>query len=130
MQSENILGGYWIHIGPVPISGTVITTWCTMLAIFLFAFLSTRRLRLKPSTYQAMIEGVVEIMESAIAATDRFAMDIYPGREPGRVDSRCALADPRPLHHGGPRDHRILCIALVWHSKPGAQEIFQPLSQT
>ena len=68
MQSENILGGYWIHIGPVPISGTVITTWCTMLAIFLFAFLSTRRLRLKPSTYQAMIEGVVEIMESAIAA--------------------------------------------------------------
>ena len=64
MQSQGVFNEYWTHIGPVPVSGTVITTWVLMLVIFLCAFISTRRLKLQPSTFQAMVEGIVQAIES------------------------------------------------------------------
>ena len=48
------------HIGPLDITSTVVTTWAIMLAMFLFSWLATRRLRLDPGLLQTAIETQAE----------------------------------------------------------------------
>jgi F-type H+-transporting ATPase subunit a len=55
-------------LAALPVSGTVLTTWAIMLALFAVAWLSTRRLRLEPGPWQVMLEAVVATIEDAIAA--------------------------------------------------------------
>jgi len=55
-------------MGPVVITGTVVTTWVIMGAIWLLAWLVTRRLRIEPGPLQTAAEGIVATIESAIAA--------------------------------------------------------------
>jgi len=47
---------------------TVLTTWGIMLTLLAVCWLSTRRLRLEPAPWQAMLEGIVSTIEEAIAA--------------------------------------------------------------
>lgn len=56
------------HVGPYVVTETVITTWGIMLALLLVSWLSTRRLRVEPSHWQTMLEGVVAAMEDAVRA--------------------------------------------------------------
>lgn len=56
------------QLGPLAVSETVITTWGIMLALFLVAWLSTRRLKLEPGLRQAALEGVVTAIEDAVEA--------------------------------------------------------------
>jgi F-type H+-transporting ATPase subunit a len=43
------------HIGPVPITGPVITTWVLMAVLAIACGLATRRLRIMPNGLQAML---------------------------------------------------------------------------
>ncbi|MEZ5540462.1 MAG: F0F1 ATP synthase subunit A [Pseudomonadota bacterium] len=57
-----------LTLGPVAITGTVITTWLIMLLITLLAWLFTRRLRLEPGPLQTAVEGIVTATADAVTA--------------------------------------------------------------
>ena len=54
------------HIGPVAISGTVVTTWALMAALAIACRFSTHRLRVMPNGLQAMIETLAAAIEDQI----------------------------------------------------------------
>jgi F-type H+-transporting ATPase subunit a len=56
------------HVGPLPISETVVTTWALLLALFLVSWLSTRRLKLDPGRWQVTLEGILATIQDAIEA--------------------------------------------------------------
>jgi F-type H+-transporting ATPase subunit a len=60
-----------LHLGPVPVTGGVITTWAIMLVLVLGSFLLTRRLSLRPSRTQAALELIVTTVDSQISDTMR-----------------------------------------------------------
>ena len=66
-MNAGLFGGAVFHIGPVAITGTVVTTWGIMLVLSATAWLLTRRLRLDPGPGQAAVEGIVSAIEEAIA---------------------------------------------------------------
>ncbi len=55
-----------VRIGPVRITSTVLVTWGIMLAIGLTAWVATRRLRIVPTRWQSIVEGIVVAIEDAI----------------------------------------------------------------
>tara|TARA_R110000772_G_scaffold231592_1_gene342426 strand:+ start:36591 stop:37304 length:714 start_codon:yes stop_codon:yes gene_type:complete len=57
------------HIGPVPITQAVVTTWVIMGVLLLGAFLLTRRLDLIPSKRQAALELMVGTLDTQIRET-------------------------------------------------------------
>jgi F-type H+-transporting ATPase subunit a len=57
-----------VKLGPVVITSTVVTTWAIMGAIWLLAWLVTRRLSTEPGPLQTAAEGIVATIENAIAA--------------------------------------------------------------
>ncbi len=54
------------HIGPVPVTQPVVTTWVIMLVMVVGAVLLTRRLTLVPSATQATIEALVAAVDSQV----------------------------------------------------------------
>lgn len=68
MEQGNLLTEYWLRIGPINISETVLTTCGIMFVLVVSAFFMTRRLSIQPSPLQAAIEGVVSSIEAAINA--------------------------------------------------------------
>ena len=56
------------RLGPFPITATVATTWGIMLALAVFARLTTRRLSLDPGPLQTVLEGIVSAMDDSIRA--------------------------------------------------------------
>ena len=52
--------------GPVQITDTVITTWIVIVVISALSFLATRRLTLKPSVFQEVLEAVFEAVERTV----------------------------------------------------------------
>lgn len=63
------------HLGPVPISEGVVTTWAIMAILILGSVLLGRRLSLVPSATQACLELIVEAVDSQIRET----MRVEPG---------------------------------------------------
>lgn len=57
------------HIGPVPITEPVLVTWAIMALLVGGAWLTTRRLSLRPSRLQAFLELIVETVDSQIRDT-------------------------------------------------------------
>ena len=57
------------HLGPIPISSAVAVTWGIMLVLGLGSWLSTRRLSLQPSRWQAALELLVETIDGQIRDT-------------------------------------------------------------
>jgi F-type H+-transporting ATPase subunit a len=53
-------------VGPLHISDTVITTWVVMAVISAISFLATRRLSIKPSALQEIIEAAFEAIEKTV----------------------------------------------------------------
>lgn len=47
--------------GVLPITNTIFTAWCVMLVLVLFAYFSTRNMRLVPSGFQNLWEMIVEL---------------------------------------------------------------------
>lgn len=56
-------------LGPLTVSWPVVTTWGVMAVLGLGSWLATRRLNLRPSRAQAMLELVVSTLDSEISAT-------------------------------------------------------------
>lgn len=54
------------QLGPLAISGTVVTTWVVMFLLGVVAWLFTRRLRREPGSSQTAVEGVVATIEAAV----------------------------------------------------------------
>lgn len=63
-------------VGPVPITETVVVTWCLIAALALGAYVTGRALRLAPSRTQAALETVVAAFEAQIRDT----MHVPPAR--------------------------------------------------
>ncbi len=57
------------HLGPAPITESVVVTWGIMAALVLGAILVTRRLSLAPSASQATLELIVDTVDSQIRDT-------------------------------------------------------------
>jgi F-type H+-transporting ATPase subunit a len=53
-------------VGPLHISDTVITTWIVMAVISAISFLATRRLSIRPSAPQEIIEAAFEAVEKTV----------------------------------------------------------------
>ena len=77
------------HLGPVPVSETVVVTWGLMALLALGSMAATRRLSLAPSRLQTVLESVVEAVNSQIRDTmrgdprtlpraDRHALSLHP----------------------------------------------------
>lgn len=56
-------------LGPVTVSWPVVVTWGVMAVLGLGSWLATRRLRLRPSRAQAVLEMIVTTLDSEISAT-------------------------------------------------------------
>lgn len=56
------------HLGMIPVSRTVVTTWGLMAALTLACWIATRRFRLDVGAWQAVIETMVVGVEDQIAA--------------------------------------------------------------
>ncbi len=54
------------HVGPLPISDTVVTTWGVMLFLLLLCSFSARRFSVEPGAWQSTIEGVVTAIDDAV----------------------------------------------------------------
>jgi len=54
------------YLGPLAISGTVITTWGVMLVLWLLSMVLLRGLQLQPGGWQTTAEGIIGVIESAI----------------------------------------------------------------
>jgi F-type H+-transporting ATPase subunit a len=55
-------------LGPVVINASVITTWGIMLVLTMLAWLSTRNMKMFPSSIQTIVEGIVAAIDDAIVA--------------------------------------------------------------
>lgn len=59
MDTSPLASKVLFHIGPVPITQPVVTTWGLMVALALGAFFVTRALTLRPGRRQAVVEALV-----------------------------------------------------------------------
>lgn len=66
MKIFNVFPETIFSIGPVHITDTVITTWLVMIAIITISYFATRKLSVKPSFFQEIIEAVFEAIEVTI----------------------------------------------------------------
>ena len=69
MSESPLIAPVLFQIGPVPIAEPVVTTWCLTLALTAGCYLVTRRLRLQPARWQAVLEILVMGIEDQITAT-------------------------------------------------------------
>ncbi|UHQ55701.1 MULTISPECIES: F0F1 ATP synthase subunit A [Microbulbifer] len=68
MRDGELFPTVFFNLGPVQVTGTVVTTWAVMLGLWLMAWLISGRLRERPGPAQAVAEGVVGAIEGAIRA--------------------------------------------------------------
>ena len=68
MGGEGLSPAIVFNLGPLQITGTVITTWAIMLLLWFCAWLITRRLQVRPGSLQTLAEGIVMAAEEAIRA--------------------------------------------------------------
>ena len=68
MSEANLTIEPVIELGPVMITGTVVTTWVILLLTGLLAWLVSRRLRPEPGPLQTTVEGIVSAIEDAVRA--------------------------------------------------------------
>jgi F-type H+-transporting ATPase subunit a len=55
------------RVGPIAVTGTVVTTWSLMLALAATCYLATRKLSVVPSGLQATLESLVGIIDEQVA---------------------------------------------------------------
>jgi F-type H+-transporting ATPase subunit a len=57
------------HLGPVPITEPVVTTWCLIAGLTVVSYVITHGLKLRPSRWQAVLEILITTIENQITAT-------------------------------------------------------------
>ena len=73
MQQADLLQATPVHLGPLSLSDTVITTWGLMLVLGVGSWLISRALRIEPGPVQAAVEGIISTIEDAIRS---FLLDL------------------------------------------------------
>lgn len=68
MESGPLVTKVLFHVGPVPVSEVVVTTWGVMGVLVLVCFLGLRRRAVAAGPFQAALEIVVETIERQVAA--------------------------------------------------------------
>ena len=68
MAARELAVASGLHLGPVTLTETVLTTWGIMLVLLAVCWLSTRRMRSEPGPWQVALEGIVAAVEDAVAA--------------------------------------------------------------
>lgn len=68
MNGDEMTPAVWLTLGPVNLTGTVVTTWCIMLILVTAAWLIRRMLTVSAGPVQTAAEGVVSAIEDAINA--------------------------------------------------------------
>ncbi|KAB2837061.1 MAG: F0F1 ATP synthase subunit A [Candidatus Brocadia sp.] len=66
MKIFNIFPETIFSIGPVQITDTVVNTWIVIMVIVAVCYLSTRKLSIKPSISQEILEAIYEAIEKTI----------------------------------------------------------------
>jgi F-type H+-transporting ATPase subunit a len=66
MEQEGLLIEPLLTLGPLAVTGTVVTTWGIMAVVGLLAWLLTRRLQTDPGPWQTALEGVVLAIDEAV----------------------------------------------------------------
>lgn len=66
MTSGNVFTQIAFSIGPVSITQSIVTTWLIMFSLWVFSWLSTRRLSIYPSGLQIVLEGIFSTMHDAV----------------------------------------------------------------
>lgn len=69
MRESPLVAAVLFHLGPVPITEPVVTTWCLIAALAVVCFALTRGLQLRPSRWQAVLEILVTTIEDQITET-------------------------------------------------------------
>ena len=79
MESGPLATKVLFHIGPVPVSDAVVTTWGLMVVLTVVCYVGLRRRSVVAGPFQAMLEILVETIESQVAAViDRDAWPYLP----------------------------------------------------
>jgi F-type H+-transporting ATPase subunit a len=65
------------HLGPIPVSQAVVTTWVIMVVLIAGAILVSRTLKTVPSTTQALFELIVDTVDGEIRNTMQAGPDPY-----------------------------------------------------
>lgn len=76
-MTSPLVASVLFHLGPIPVTTPVVTTWWIMAALVLASIAATRRLSLSPSSLQASLETVVEAVDSQIQDTMHVAPAPY-----------------------------------------------------
>jgi F-type H+-transporting ATPase subunit a len=75
MPTTSLTSHALFHLGPVPISRAVVSTWIIMLVLVLVSWIATRRFRMDPDRRQVMLEaivmGIVEQIEAVVPTDGR-----------------------------------------------------------
>ena len=67
------------ELGPLVITGTVVTTWAIMGVLWILSWLVSLRLRIDPGPLQTAVEGIVSSIEQAVAeVAPRHTQQIMP----------------------------------------------------
>jgi len=69
MAESPLVAAVVFHLGPVPITEPVVTTWGIMAALTLLSAVATRRLAVEPRRGQAVLEIIVGALEQQIGDT-------------------------------------------------------------
>jgi F-type H+-transporting ATPase subunit a len=79
LASADMLIETVVELGPIQITGTVITTWVITAVLAVFSWLLSRRLQLDAGPLQTAVEGIVCAIEEAIAeVTPEHATRLLP----------------------------------------------------
>ncbi|NIW85714.1 MAG: F0F1 ATP synthase subunit A [Gammaproteobacteria bacterium] len=79
MAEPELTSATVVALGPIQITGTVVTTWGVMTALAALAVLATRRLSIEPGPVQAALEGIVNTLQGAVeAAAPGHARELLP----------------------------------------------------
>ncbi|MGD8275164.1 MAG: F0F1 ATP synthase subunit A [Thiohalocapsa sp.] len=79
MESEAMFAHTLFQYGPLVIRDTVVTTWLLMVALWIGAWLATRRLKAHPGLVQTAVEGAVTAMAGTVReALPRHADAVLP----------------------------------------------------
>ncbi|SFB37412.1 ATP synthase A chain [Azotobacter beijerinckii] len=77
MTSSPLTSAILFQLGPVPISKAVAATWLLLLVLGGGSWLLTRRLSLRPSRGQSLLELLVATLDEQIRATMQVAPEPY-----------------------------------------------------
>lgn len=76
METSPLAPHILFHLGPVPISGPVVTTWAIMAVLTAVSWIGLRRARVHPGTLQTVLEIVVETLSKQV--TEIIRRDPWP----------------------------------------------------